>query len=156
MPKESAGLLLYRRRGRELEVLLVHPGGPFWRSKDAGAWTIPKGEIPVGETPLETARRELVEETGIEPSGVLVALGSVRQKAGKMVHAWALEQDADAASIVSNTFTMEWPPRSGRRQEFLEVDEARWFSLDEARARINPAQVALIDALVDRMKPSPA
>jgi predicted NUDIX family NTP pyrophosphohydrolase len=147
VPKESAGLVLYRRRDGELEVLLVHPGGPFWKNKDAGVWTIPKGEIPPGETPIETARRELVEETGVDATGPLVALGSVRQKAGKVVHAWALERDADAASIVSNTFTVEWPPRSGRRQEFPEVDEARWFSLDEARGRINAAQVAFLDAL---------
>jgi len=144
---ESAGLLLYRRRAGALEVLLVHPGGPFWKNKDAGAWTIPKGEIAPGEEPTETARRELVEETGIDASGPLVALGSVRQKAGKVVHAWALERDADAEAIVSNTFTVEWPPRSGRRQEFPEVDRACWFSPDEARVRINPAQVALLDAL---------
>jgi len=155
MAKESAGLLLYRRRDRELEVLLVHPGGPYWTNKDAGAWTIPKGELGEGETPLETARRELVEETGIHPSGPLVGLGAIRQKGGKLVHAWALEHDVDAAGIVSNTFELEWPPRSGRRQAFPEVDQARWFSLDEARRRINPAQAAFIDALA-RLTEEPA
>src|SRR5215510_1868673 len=114
MPKTSAGLLLFRRRARQLEVLLVHPGGPFWARKDEGAWSIPKGELAAGEDTLGAAKRELEEETGIAARGTCVPLGSVRQKNGKLVHAWALEQDADADSIRSNTFTMEWPPRSGR------------------------------------------
>lgn len=153
MPKESAGLLLYRRRGTELEVLLVHPGGPFWKKRDVGAWTIPKGELAPGEEPLDTGRRELQEETGFNASGPVRALGTIRQKGGKVVHAWALECDVDATAIVSNTFTLEWPPRSGRQQEFPEVDEARWFTLAEARAKMNEAQTAFLDAL-ERMETS--
>jgi len=147
MPRVSAGLLMYRRRPAGLEVLLVHPGGPFWTSKDLGAWTIPKGEVAEGEDELATARREFAEETGLEPGGELLPLGSIRQKGGKLVHAWAFEGDADAGAIRSNTYSVEWPPRSGQRGTFPEVDRAGWFSLDEARRRINPAQAELIDTL---------
>src|SRR6059036_3245168 len=129
MAKTSAGLLMFRLRDGEPEVLLVHPGGPFWAKKDEGAWSIPKGEFEAGEDPLEASRRELEEETGIVARGTFVPLGSARQKSGKLVHAWALEQDADAASIRSNTFTLEWPPRSGHMREFPEVDRAAWFDL---------------------------
>ena len=145
MPQRSAGILLHRDRG---EVLLVHPGGPFWARKDAGAWSIPKGEIEGGEDPRERALVEFAEETGTSLDGArLTPLGEVRQKAGKVVVAFAAEGDLDADAIVSNTFEMEWPPRSGRRQAFPEVDRAAWFSLDEARERINPAQAPLLDAL---------
>jgi len=150
--KRSAGILLYRRDGAgALEVLLVHPGGPFWAKKDAGAWSIPKGEHDEGEDGRACAIREFTEETGSAPSeGELEDLGTVRQKAGKLVQAWALEGDLDATQVRSNTFTMQWPPRSGEMREFPEVDRAEWFALDEARKRMNPAQGAFLDRLEDR------
>jgi predicted NUDIX family NTP pyrophosphohydrolase len=148
---ESAGVLLWRRTPAGLEVLLVHPGGPWWRGKDAGAWTIPKGEIDEGEEPLAAAVRELREETGVSAGGPFTPLGTVRQKAGKRVTAFACEGDCDAAAIVSNRFSIEWPPRSGRQQEFPEVDRAQWFPLHEARAKINEAQRALLDELQSRV-----
>jgi predicted NUDIX family NTP pyrophosphohydrolase len=148
VPRRSAGILLHRRGGDGLEVLLVHPGGPFWASKDAGAWSIPKGEHDDGEDAQACALREFAEETGSAPGpGELIALGTVRQKSGKIVRAWALEGDLDPETIRSNTFVTEWPPRSGRRVEFPEVDRAAWFSLTEARTRINPAQAAFLDRL---------
>ena len=146
--KRSAGILLYRRRAAGLEVLLVHPGGPFWSRRDAGAWSIPKGEIAAGEAPLAAARREFLEETGVVlPDGPARELPAVRQKGGKTVLAWAIEGDCDAAACRSNLFTMEWPPKSGRQAQFPEADRAEWFALDEARRRILPAQAALLDAL---------
>jgi predicted NUDIX family NTP pyrophosphohydrolase len=147
MPSQSAGILLYRRRARGLEVLLVHPGGPYWAKKDAGAWTLPKGEIQPGEEILEAARRELAEETGLRPGGPFASLGSIRQSGGKTVHGFAAEADVDPATIVSGTFTLEWPPRSGRSGTFPEVDRADWFSIDEARGKLNAAQVAFLDRL---------
>ncbi len=147
MPKESAGLLLFRRRAGELEVFLVHPGGPFWAKKDQAAWSIPKGEFSSGEEPLAAARREFAEETGFTPAGPCRALGPHKQPGGKIVHAWAVEADCDPAAIRSNTFTMEWPPRSGRKQEFPEIDRAAWFPLAAARAKIHKGQVAVLDAL---------
>lgn len=155
MARVSAGLLMFRRRGGALEVLLAHPGGPAWSHKDLGAWTIPKGEIDEGEDPLATARREFEEETGIRPEGTVLPLGSIRQKSGKIVHAWAFEGDADPAAIRSNSFRMQWPPGSGQWQTFPEVDRVEWFSPDEARRRINPAQAALIDALESTFAGSP-
>lgn len=145
----SAGLLLYRRTNAEgVEVLVVHPGGPFWARKDLGAWSLPKGEYDDDEDPAVCARREFAEELGTAPpEGDLLDLGEVRLKSGKVVVAWALEGDLDAAEIVSNTFETEWPPRSGRRQVFPEVDRAAWFAPDEARAKLNPAQRAFIDRL---------
>src|SRR5689334_13919801 len=125
--KLSAGILLYRIRSGTLEVLLVHPGGPFWTRKDLGAWSIPKGEFEEGDDPLETAKREFLEETGAPVSGKFVALTPRKQKSGKLVHAWAVEGDLDASTIVSNSFSMEWPPRSGKQQEFPEVDRGEWF-----------------------------
>ena len=148
MAKRSSGILLHRGAGAALEVLLVHPGGPFWAKKDAGAWSIPKGEHDAEEEALAAALREFAEETGSTPDvGELEDLGTVRQKSGKVVQAWALAGDLDADAIRSNTFTMEWPPRSGRQAEFPEVDRAAWFSLDEARERILPAQAAFLDRL---------
>ena len=145
--KRSAGLLLYRRRGGNPEVFLVHPGGPFWARKDAGAWTIPKGEIGEGEDELAAARRETAEETGFEPEGEFLPLPPIRQKAGKVVACWAIEADCDPAKLRSNLFSMEWPPRSGRMAEFPEVDRGAWFALAEARAKILEAQIPLLDAL---------
>jgi predicted NUDIX family NTP pyrophosphohydrolase len=146
--RRSAGLLLFRRAGDDLEVLLVHPGGPFWVTRDAGAWSIPKGECEDGEDPRAAAWREFAEELGTSaPEGEVVDLGEVRQKAGKTVLAWAVAGDLDPEHITSNTFEMEWPPRSGRTQSFPEVDRAGWFGLAEARERINPAQVDLLDRL---------
>lgn len=157
MPKTSAGLLLYRRAPAGLEVLLVHPGGPFWQGKDLGAWSIPKGEIGPDEDPLAAARREFREETGLEAPGPAAALGQLRQPGGKVVHAWALEGDADPGALRSNTFSMEWPRGSRRMQAFPEVDRAEWFGLAEARRRILPGQAAFLDALeaaaADRMLP---
>jgi predicted NUDIX family NTP pyrophosphohydrolase len=150
--KRSAGILLHRRgAGGATEVLLVHPGGPFWAKKDAGAWSIPKGEYDDGEDARAAALREYEEELGAPPpDGDLVDLGEVRQKSGKVVSAWALEGDADADAIRSNTFTIEWPPRSGNTREFPEVDRAGWFGLDEAREKIVPAQAALLDRLAEQ------
>ncbi len=147
----SAGILLYRRQSEAVEVLLVHPGGPFWAKKDRGAWSIPKGQVEEAEEPRACALRELEEELGsalgLEP-GDLSELGSIRQKGGKLVHCWAAERDFDPAELRSNTFTMEWPPRSGTQREFPEVDRAEWFSPPEARERINPAQAELLDRLL--------
>lgn len=148
MAKESAGLLLYRRRDGALEVFLAHPGGPFWKNKDAGAWTIPKGEIEPGEDALAAAIREFGEETGATLAGNFRALAPIRQPGGKRVRAWAIEGDLDPATLVSNDFEMEWPPRSGKRARFPEVDSGAWFALDDARSRINKGQAALLDALV--------
>jgi predicted NUDIX family NTP pyrophosphohydrolase len=142
----SAGLLMYRRRG-ELEVLLVHPGGPFWRKRDAGAWSIPKGELDEGEDPLAAARREFQEETGVEPAGPFLELPIVRQKGGKVVHAWAFEGDWDPAQLRSNTFRIEFPPGSGRIGEYPEVDRAEFFTLDAAKVKINAGQTPLLEEL---------
>jgi predicted NUDIX family NTP pyrophosphohydrolase len=150
--KRSAGILLYRIAGDGPEVLLVHPGGPFWARKDAGAWSIPKGEHGDGEDPQACALREFEEETGTAlPPAELIDLGSVKQKAGKIVTAWAAEGDIDAEAIRSNTFTMEWPPRSGRTAEFPEIDRAGWFGLDAAREKLVPAQAELLDRLLERV-----
>jgi predicted NUDIX family NTP pyrophosphohydrolase len=148
----SAGILLYRRGAEALEVLLVHPGGPFWAKKDEGAWSVPKGEVDPGEEPRACALRELEEELGSSldlTAERLVELGSIRQKAGKLVECWAAEADFDPADLRSNTFEMEWPPRSGALREFPEVDRAEWFAPEEARRKINPAQVAFLDKLVE-------
>jgi predicted NUDIX family NTP pyrophosphohydrolase len=144
--RKSAGLLLFRRRAR-LEVLLVHPGGPLWAKKDEGAWSIPKGEIDADEDPLNAAQREFEEELGSRVSGEFVTLAPIRQASGKLVYAWALESDFDTTSLTCGTFSMEWPPRSGRRQEFPEVDRAEWFTIDDAKRKINKAQIALLDQL---------
>jgi predicted NUDIX family NTP pyrophosphohydrolase len=147
MPTQSAGLLLFRRRAGALEVLLVHPGGPFWAKRDLGAWSIPKGELDAGEDPLAAARRELEEETGFRAAGPFFALGAVRQRGGKQVTAWAAEGEFDPAALRSAEFEIEWPPRSGKRRSFPEIDRAAWFGLDEARRRILPAQAPLLDRL---------
>ena len=144
---ESAGLLLYRRRGDDLEVLLAHPGGPFWACKDAGAWTIPKGLINRGEQPLGAARREFAEETGIEPPGLLLPLGSVRQKAGKIVHAWAAQGDADPSELRSNLVSS-----ADGRQPFAEIDRYGWFEIEEAKQKLNPAQAELVDRLIAALR----
>ena len=149
MPKLSAGLLVYRRTGGELEVLIVHPGGPFWAKKDEGAWSVPKGEYEPDEDPLEVALREFEEEIGAEPPdhATAVSLGELRQPSGKVVRAWAVEGDLDVSEVRSNTFEMEWPPRSGRTQEFPEVDRAGWFGLEEARRKLLRGQVGFLDRL---------
>lgn len=147
MTKRSAGLLLYREADGGREVLLVHPGGPFWAKKDAGAWSIPKGEIGEREDPLTAARREFEEETGVRPVGEALALEPRRQPGGKLVYAWAMRGDLDPAAVKSTTFSMEWPPRSGRRQEFPEIDRAEWFTLEEARTKILKGQVPFLDDL---------
>jgi predicted NUDIX family NTP pyrophosphohydrolase len=148
MPKRSAGILMYRNAGGELRVLLVHPGGPFWAKKDAGAWSIPKGEYGDGEDTLACARREFAEELGRVPEGEFRELGEVTQRGGKRVTAWALEGDFDVETMVSNTFELEWPPKSGRRRLFPEVDRAAWFTVEEAHEKILPAQWDFIDRLV--------
>jgi predicted NUDIX family NTP pyrophosphohydrolase len=145
----SAGILAYRKSARELEVLLVHPGGPFWRKKDSGAWYIPKGEMDGADDPEQAARREFAEELGPSASiGPLKALGEVRQLGGKRVIAFAGEADFDPATLASNTFDIEWPPRSGRRQNFPEVDRAEWFNIESARSKMLPGQVELLDRLL--------
>lgn len=147
MPKTSAGLLMYRTRNGDLEVLLAHPGGPFWRNKDAGAWSIPKGEIDPGEDPLLAAQREFTEETGLAASGPFTPLGGIKQKSGKIVQAWAFASDCDPASIKSNTFKLEWPPKSGKFQDVPEIDQAAFWPIPQARLKINPAQAPFLDAL---------
>jgi predicted NUDIX family NTP pyrophosphohydrolase len=147
MQKISAGLLMYHMREGELEFLLAHPGGPFWKDRDVGAWTIPKGEIQPGEDPLAAAQREFEEEIGLEPKGDFIELKPVTQKGGKIVHAWAFEGDCDSASIRSNTFQMEWPPHSGKFLDCPEVDRACFFRMAEAKQKINPAQAAFLEEL---------
>jgi len=150
----SAGILLFRRKGDETEFLLVHPGGPFWARKDIGAWSIPKGQIEEGEEPRACAVRELEEELGAAPEidlEELVELGSIKQRAGKVVEAWATEAEFDPAALASNTFSMEWPPRSGKQQDFPEVDRAEWFDPATAREKILPAQAELLDRLLERL-----
>lgn len=147
MQKISAGLLMYRIRGGQLEFLLAHPGGPYWKNKDVCAWTIPKGEIEPGEQPLDAARREFEEELGFPPEGKWIRLTPIRQKSGKLVHAWAFRGDCDPSSIHSNTYQMEWPPRSGRFQTCPEVDRAAFFEADEAKRKIIPAQIPLLEEL---------
>ena len=144
----SAGLLLFRRTPAGLEVFLAHPGGPFWHNRDAGAWTIPKGKPEEGEDLLAAARRELEEETGVRVTEPVIALGAIKQKAGKVVHAWAVERDVDPASIKSNMATAEWPRRSGKMIEFPEIDRCAWFDIETARAKLNAAQCELLDRLV--------
>ena len=156
MPKVSAGILLWRRREHDIEVFLVHPGGPFWRNKDEGAWSIPKGEVAPGEDLLGHARREFEEETGAAIDGNFTELTPRKQPGGKLVHAFAVEGDFDPATLRSNLFEMEWPPRSGRRQSFPEVDRAAWFPLAAAREKILKGQAAILDevkALVVRITP---
>lgn len=151
MAATSAGILLFRRTGDAIEVLLVHPGGPFWAKKDLGAWSIPKGEYEEDEDPLACALRELAEELGAPPEldpDRLIDLGSVRQKAGKVVRGWAAEADFDPATLSSNTFTIEWPPRSGVQREFPEVDRAEWFGLEQASRKINAAQAEFLERLL--------
>jgi predicted NUDIX family NTP pyrophosphohydrolase len=151
MPKRSAGLIMYRWTKGELEVFLVHPGGPLWAKKDRGAWTLPKGEYGADEDPLVAAQREFHEETGFLSSGTFVELGSVRQKSGKVVIAWAFEGDCDPARLMSNTCTMEWPPRSGKRIKVPEVDRGQWYGLAEAHTYIREEQCKLLDTLVDQL-----
>jgi predicted NUDIX family NTP pyrophosphohydrolase len=151
--RRSAGLLLYRRRDGRVEVLLVHPGGPFWARRDAGAWSIPKGEYEDGEDPRLAARREFAEELGTPaPDSHELDLGEIRQRSGKLVTAWALEGDLDAATIVSNTCLVQWPPGSGKEIEIPEVDRAEWFDLEQAREKINDAQVALLERLALKLR----
>ena len=151
-PPLSAGVILFRERGGDTQVLLIKPGGPFWRNKDAGAWMIPKGAIEKGETAAEAALREFEEETGTRLTSVPFPLKKIRQAGGKWVEAFALEGDLDAAGITSNEFEVEWPPRSGRSVRFPEVVEARWMTFTEARAMMLPSQLPLLDALEDRLK----
>jgi len=147
MTKKSAGLLIYRRKAKTIEMLLVHPGGPFWAKKDEGAWSIPKGELNDNENPLAAAVREMKEETGIKVSGNFIELTPVKQKSGKWVYAWAIEKELDIENIKSNTFDMEWPPRSGNKKSFPEIDKAAWFNTNEARKKIIDGQIPLIDQL---------
>jgi predicted NUDIX family NTP pyrophosphohydrolase len=150
MSKQSAGILLYRFKS-EPEVFLLHPGGPFWAKKDLGAWSIPKGEFEPGEDPVAVAKREFEEETGTPFSGELMELKPVKLKSGKTIHAWAAEGDMDEHAIQCNTFEMEWPPRSGKLQSFPEADRAGWFTASEAKQKLNEAQAAFIDDLLDRL-----
>jgi predicted NUDIX family NTP pyrophosphohydrolase len=145
--KISAGLLVYRIRDGSLQVFLIHPGGPFWDKKDAGAWSIPKGEVNAEEDPMQAARREFLEETGFEAPGPFVKLGSIKQSSQKTVEAWAMEGDYDPTKLRSNLFEMEWPPKSGRMQSFPEADRAEWFPIHEARERILKGQLPLLDQL---------
>jgi predicted NUDIX family NTP pyrophosphohydrolase len=151
MAKLSAGILMFRRPAGEPEVLLVHPGGPFWRKKDLGAWSIPKGEYEENEDALAAARREVEEETGLRPIGDLISLGQVRQAGGKLVTAWALETDCDASACRSNSFTLEWPKGSGKMHEFPEIDRAEWFGLAMAREKILKGQVAFLERLAEKV-----
>jgi predicted NUDIX family NTP pyrophosphohydrolase len=149
MPKQSAGILLYRKKNNKPEVFLCHPGGPFYKNKTSGAWTIPKGEFNNEEEPLVAAKREFTEETGQEVNGNFIPLRPVRYKNGKTVYAWAVEGEIDAASIKSNLFSMEWPPKSGKYIDVPEVDRGEWFSIETARQKIIPALTPLIDELIE-------
>lgn len=149
--KQSAGILLYRKIKKEVEVFLVHPGGPFWKNKDAGSWSIPKGEFTEGEDPLDAAKREFKEETGIICEGKFVELSPVKLKSGKMIFAWALEKEIDPGLVKSNYFEIEWPPKSGKKSSFPEIDKGSWFSPGEAKQKINGAQSALIDELLNKI-----
>ncbi|NIV71373.1 MAG: NUDIX domain-containing protein [Calditrichae bacterium] len=151
MPKQSAGILMYRYRNDEIQVFLVHPGGPFWAKKDDGAWSIPKGEYSADEDALETAKREFEEETGFTLQGKFQELPEIKQKGGKLVKAWVVKGDCDPQKIRSNTFKMKWPPRSGREQEFPEIDKAEWFSLATARQKILKSQAPLLDLLEEML-----
>ena len=150
--KTSAGILAFRIVSKKIEFLLVHPGGPFWKNKDEGAWTIPKGEVEDGEDFQVAAKREFKEETGFECDGKLLALTARKQKSGKWVHAWAIEKNIDVEKIKSNSFKIEWPPKSGKRQVFPEVDKAGWFSIKVAKEKINQGQLPLLDELVEMLK----
>ncbi|MGD0306697.1 MAG: NUDIX domain-containing protein [Candidatus Acidiferrales bacterium] len=152
MQRRSAGILMYRRKGRDLEVFLVHPGGPIWAHKDAASWTIPKGEFEKDEEPLAAAIREFQEETSFPAKGDFIDLGVIKQKSGKLVYAWALEGDCDPSKLSSNTCEIEWPPRSGRKLEIPEVDRGAWFSLTEAREKIMTSQLPFIDALESKVQ----
>jgi predicted NUDIX family NTP pyrophosphohydrolase len=154
MPKKSAGLLVFRNISANLQVLLVHPGGPFWAKKDEGSWSIPKGEIEGDEEPLAVAMREFIEETGSEIAGSLIALDPLRQPGGKIIYAWALKGDFDADKLRSNTFLIEWPPKSGRQQEFPEVDRAEWFSIETAMKKILRGQQRFITQLIEKTSQS--
>ena len=147
MPKQSAGLLLYRKRHGSIEVFLVHPGGPIWANKDDGAWSIPKGEFDAGEDPLKAAKREFQEETSVVVVGKYLPLTPIRQRGGKIVYAWAVRSDLDAATVKSNTFSIEWPPGSGKMREFPEIDRAEWFKIDLARRKILKSQEGLLEQL---------
>jgi predicted NUDIX family NTP pyrophosphohydrolase len=151
MSKTSAGVLLYRKSGGKLEIFLVHPGGPFWRNKDNGAWSVPKGEIGPDEDALAAAKREFEEETGFTLDGDFVQLQAVKQSSGKAVYAWAVEGDCDALQLTSNTFEMKWPPKSGRVQTFPEIDKSEWFSISVAREKIIKGQLPLLDELEQRL-----
>lgn len=151
MPKKSAGLLLFRFRNELPEIFLVHPGGPFWANKDLGAWSIPKGEFEENENPLRAAIREMKEETGIEVNGDFIELTPVKQKSGKIIFAWALQSNIAATFVSSNTFEMEWPPGSGKKQTFPEVDKATWFSVHDAKKKINEGQKRLIEELEKKL-----
>jgi predicted NUDIX family NTP pyrophosphohydrolase len=148
MAKQAAGILLFRRGPSGLQVLLAHPGGPLWARKDLGAWTIPKGQFTDGELPLAAARREFEEEMGSAPAGEFHPLGTLKQPSGKVIHAWAAESDFDCATVRSNHFELEWPPRSGRKGQFPEVDRAGWFSIDEARLKMLKGQQPFLDRLL--------
>ncbi|MGE5336468.1 MAG: NUDIX domain-containing protein [Gemmatimonadota bacterium] len=152
MTRRSAGLLLFRESAGALEVFLVHPGGPFWARKDAGAWSIPKGEFNEDEDPLHAARREFEEETGMAVAGDFMSLQPLRQPSGKVIHAWALRADVDPARVRSNSFSIEWPPRSGQRRDFPEVDRAAWFPLDEAASNIQKGQAPFLEQLRTRLQ----
>lgn len=147
MPKASAGLLMYRKRNSRLEALLVHLGGPFWKKKDSGVWFVPKGEIDPGEDEFVAAQREFQEETGLVAAGEFLSLGSVKHKSGKTVTAWAFAGDCDPASLKSNTFEMEWPPKSGKRAQFLEIDRAEFFTVERAREKMHPAEFEFLTRL---------
>lgn len=153
MAKHSAGLVMFRKTGGKLEIFLVHPGGPFWAKKDEGAWTIPKGEYGPEEDSLAAARREFHEETGFSAEGEFLNLGDIRQKSGKIVVAWAFEGNCDPDKLASNTCEIEWPPRSGRRIEIVEVDRGRWFSVEEARQYVREEQAKFLDRLVSALYP---
>jgi predicted NUDIX family NTP pyrophosphohydrolase len=151
LSKKSAGILLYRLTNKILEVLIVHPGGPFWAKKDFGAWSIPKGELKIGESPLDAAVREFNEEMGEQISGNFIPITPIKQKNGKIVYAFALEHDFDALKIKSNTFTMEWPPKSGKRHEFPEIDKGQWFDFTTSKQKLNECQAFIVDELVKKL-----